>query len=67
MRGEIALCHVKKLAVKKLHKDNQAFFKVVRWRGRRSEAGIFDKEVEEKNQVDIVRKSTVPLPEIPTW
>jgi len=44
---------VEKLAVKELHKDNQALFKVVRWRERKSEAGISDKDVEEKNRVDI--------------
>jgi len=37
------------------------------WRWRRSDAGILDREVEEKNPVDLPMKSAVALPEIPTW
>jgi len=67
MRGEVALWHAEKLEVKERHKDNQAFFKMVRWRGRKSEAGILDRDIEEKNWVDVVRTSAVSLPDVPTW
>jgi len=56
-----ALWHAEKLGTgKERHKDNQALSKVVRCGGRKSEAGILDRNVEGKNRVDVER-----LPEIP--
>jgi len=39
----------------------------VRWRGRKSEVGISEREVEEKNRAEVARKSAVSLSETPTW
>jgi len=64
--GEMAMCHAGKLAGKERRKVRQAFFRVVRWRERKSEAEISDRGVEEKNPVDVVRLSAILLPEILT-
>jgi len=40
---------VDKLGGNERHKGNQVLFKEVRWRGRKSEAGILASDVEEKN------------------
>lgn len=56
MRREMALCHADKSAGEERHKDNQPLFKVVLWRGRKKlEAGILDRDVEEKNRIDVAR------------
>lgn len=46
---------MEKLVDKERHKDNQALFKVAWWKGRTSEAGILDRDVEETNWVDVAR------------
>lgn len=58
-----------KLAGKEYHKNNQALSKVVWWSGRKSGAGILDRDVEEKNNywVGVPRLSAVSLPKMPTW
>lgn len=57
MWGKMDLCQAEKFARREPHKDNQAFFKVVRYKERKSDAEILGRDVEKINFVDVANLS----------
>lgn len=64
--GDMDLCQEEKLTGRESRKDGRVFYKVVRRRGRKSEAGIFNNDIVEKNLAEVARISAVSSPNIPT-
>lgn len=61
------LCQTEKFAGRERYKDNQACFKVVWCKGRKSDVGILGRDVVEENFVDVTSLATNSLPEMTTW
>lgn len=60
-------CQKEKFARRDRHKDNKPVFKVVRSKGRKSDAGILGSDVDKENFVDVASLSANSLSEMPTW